>query len=361
MESTKEQNSSSTPVANRSTKSVVFPGAGLSSNVSNIYTKYLEDPVEEYMDDRAYICPECKSDDDILQEKDTMICKKCNIILDYVIDSGPEYRWFGSEDRSPDPTRVGGPINPLLPESSLATRILWRSGDCKAMRRIRQFHMYSAMPSRERTLWNVFEILNVRATNAGISQSILDEAKQLYSQISPRCILRKPQRDALSAVCFFESLKRHGSARHPKEMADMFSVDISLITRALKQFSNLLEEYTHEHVSSTLQIEPPVTTSTTFTDYIDVALGRLGISPSLISATQEAAIELGMKVDEFGICREATPPTLAATAVALACEKMEHSKSISSIAAAFSISVATLSKCLKRCVEWKTVLFSREL
>ena len=222
--------------------SLFFPGVG--SEPKEVVTDILLD--EHVFEERAYICPECTSCSDIIQEKDAMICKKCDILLGYVIDSGPEYRWFGSDDRSPDPTRVGGPINPLLPESSLATRILWRSGDCAAMRKIRRCHLWNVMPSKERTRWKDFGDLDIRATNGGISPATLDESKYLYSQVSPRRTFRKLYKDALQAACVFESLKRHGSARHPKEVAEMFSVDASLITKALKQFSELLEEHSHE-------------------------------------------------------------------------------------------------------------------
>jgi transcription initiation factor TFIIIB Brf1 subunit/transcription initiation factor TFIIB len=335
-----------------SKKSILFPSVG-TSLVKEEPFLFEEDSIKE--EESVYICPECKSDSYIAQEKDAIICNKCDILLAYNIDTGPEYRWFG--DGSPDPTRVGGPINPLLPESSLATRILWRPGDCMAMRRIRQFHLFQSYPSRERTRRDNFEIIDIRATNSGISSAIVDESKQLYSQISHRCILRKPQRDALLAACMFESLKRHGSARHPKEVADIFCVDASLITRALKQFSDLLEEHTHEQSVSD---ETPLTTSTTFGDYIETSLLRLTIPRTLLSEMRVVAIQIGNKVDEIGCCRQSTPPTLAATAVALACEQMGHSKSIPAIAAALDISVATLSKCLKNCKDWKTILFSRD-
>jgi transcription initiation factor TFIIIB Brf1 subunit/transcription initiation factor TFIIB len=212
------------------------------------------------------------------------------------------------------------------------------------------------MPSRERTLWNVFEILNVRAANAGISLAILEEAKQLYAQISPRCILRKPQRDALLAACVFESLKRHGSARHPKEVADMFSVEPALITKALKQFSELLEEHSHEHAAPTMVERKELTTSTTFRDYIEASLLRLNLPRVLLASIKLESIAIGVKVDELGTCPEATPPSLAATAISLACEKAAQPRSIAAVSTALDISAATLSKCLKRCVLWKSIL-----
>ncbi len=89
----------------------------------------------------ANMCPECHSDAHIEVDEDEAICKKCALSLGFQIDQSAEYRWFGSDDRNPDPTRVGNPLNPLLPESSMGTRILVRPGENKAMRKILQYHL----------------------------------------------------------------------------------------------------------------------------------------------------------------------------------------------------------------------------
>ena len=170
----------------------------------------------------ANICPECETDRWIVHEEDES-CTHCGTFLGYHVTSSAEYRWFGADDRSPDPTRVGNPMNPLLPESSLGTRIVSRPGENRAMRKIRQYHLWNVMPYRERTLWNVFEMLQVRAANAGISGGIVEETKQLYAQVSPLCICRGQQKDALMAACLFESLKRHDTPRRPQEIADILS------------------------------------------------------------------------------------------------------------------------------------------
>lgn len=336
-----------------SKKSLLFPSAGISVKIEDPFI-FDESPLEK--DERVYVCPECNCDSMVVQEDVAMICKRCNIHIEYVIDSGAEYRRFGSE--GPDPTRVGGPQNPLLPESSVATRIVYRAGDSPVMRRIRQFHIYS-MPSRERTRWNTFGEIDIKATNGGISSAITEESKYIYSHISPLRVFRKSQKDALIAACFFEGIKRHGSAQPLKDIAKKFSVNTSSITKGLKTVSELLEKYNHEH---SVEKDMPMTTSTTFRDYIEAALIRLTIPRTLLTDMQTTAIAIGVKVDELGICPETTPPSLAAMAIALACEAMEYSKSSSAIATALNISIATLSKCLKRCTdtELKKILFSRD-
>ena len=346
----------------------------------------------------GHICSSCGTDIYVEIDEEEITCTQCGTHLGYLIDSSAEYRWFGADDRNPDPSRVGNPLNPLLPESSLGTRILFRPGDSKAMRRIRQYHMWNIMPYRERTLWNVFEGLTVRASNAGISGAIIDEAKQLYAQVSPLCICRGPQKDALLAACLFESLKRHDTPRRPVDIAAIFQIDAKLITRGVKQFSGLLETHLHAEAKKvaaapprvsrkaktvptveepTKVLEEPTTpapkpvggaglaavasTSTiNFKHFLEPALSRLETPRTLHGGILATASRVGDMVDELGICPETTPSSLAASALAITCEKFGVIKTPAEIAKVCSISAATLQKCLKRIEPWKPHLFRSE-
>jgi transcription initiation factor TFIIIB Brf1 subunit/transcription initiation factor TFIIB len=332
----------------------------------------------------AYICPDCLTDRWIEIEEDEAICMACCITLGFNVDSSAEYRWFGSEDRNPDPTRVGNPLNPLLPESSLGTRIMVKPGESRVMRKIRQYHLWNVMPYRERTLWNVFEMLQVRASNAGISAAIVEETKQLYAQVSPLCICRGQQKDALMAACLFESLKRHDTPRRPAEIAEVFKINLKLITRGVKQFSGLLDEHLHAAArkavvvgnaavpeetklkSTPVTIAPPsapivmtpvATPSTSFRHYLEPAILRLETPRALIATMYDYASRFGNALDELGVCPETTPPSLAACSLSLACQKVGLTKTSQDIASVCGISMATLQKCLKRIEPWKPVLF----
>lgn len=227
------------------------------------------------------------------------------------------------------------------------------------MRRIRQYHLWNIMPYRERTLWTVFEMLQVRASNAGVSAAIVEETKQLYAQVSPLCICRGQQKDALLAACLYESLKRHDTPRRPVEIAEMFQIDVKLITRGVKQFSDLLESHLHSSTpTQTSSVEKKAETpSTSFRHYLEPAIYRLETPRALHGQILEFALKLGMAVDELGICPETTPSSLAASALALTCKRMNLDKSNADVAKVCSISVATLQKCLKRIDTWHPVLF----
>jgi transcription initiation factor TFIIB len=345
--------------------SLFFPGSAPRSSkpvspVDSIWDTFK--PADKMPRD-GYICSECQTDAHIVIYEEEVSCTACGEHLGYMIDSSAEYRWFGSDDRGPDPSRVGNPQNPLLPESSLGTRISRRPGDSKAMRKIQQYHLWTIMPYRERTLWSVFEGLHVRASNAGISTAIVEETKQLYAQVSPLCICRGLQKDALLAACLFESLKRHNTPRRPAEIAIIFQIDVKLITRGVKQFSGLLEEHLHAvaKVTETLTSVPvekkAETPSTSFKHYLEPAIYKLETPRSLHGVIYDFASKMGDMIDELGICPETTPSSLAASALSLTCEKYKIEKNNVEIAKTCSISAATLQKCLKRIEEWRPVLF----
>lgn len=389
--------------------SLLFPGAALASPTpSSCAAASLPEEADWWDTLRTthaaprdgHICVSCGTDIYVEIDEEEVTCTQCGTHLGYLIDCSAEYRWFGADDRNPDPSRVGNPLNPLLPESSLGTRILYRPGDSKAMRRIRQYHMWNIMPYRERTLWNVFEGLTVRASNAGISGAIIDEAKQLYAQVSPLCICRGPQKDALLAACLFESLKRHDTPRRPVEIAAIFQIDAKLITRGVKQFSGLLETHLHAEakkvaaapprVSRKVKViieepiptvdsaasvasvasAPPVGTAEiaavassatiNFKHFLEPALSRLETPRTLHGGILETASRVGDMIDELGICPETTPSSLAASALAITCEKLGVVKTPAEIAKVCSISAATLQKCLKRIEAWKPHLFRTE-
>jgi transcription initiation factor TFIIIB Brf1 subunit/transcription initiation factor TFIIB len=348
--------------------SFLFPGCGgvHNTNGDDIWSSFNEttfpDPKGRIEINEGYICPECNTDKYVQIHEDEVGCMECGTHICYLIDSSAEYRWFGSDDRSPDPCRVGNPLNPLLPESSMGTRILYRAGDSNVMRRIRQYHLWNIMPYRERTLWGVFENLQVRASNSGISMAIVEETKQLYAQVSPLCICRGQQKDALLAACLFESLKRHDTPRRPIEIAEIFQIDSKLITRGVKQFSGLLDAHLHAAAKhntekQVVSMDKTDTPSTSFKHYLEPALYKLETPRSMHGQIIELATFVGDTIDELGICPETTPSSLAASALALTCEKLNLTKSNAEIAKVCTISAATLQKCLKRIESWRPIIF----
>ena len=344
-------------------------------------------------EDYVWCCENCDTDENIKMLNDTILCTRCGEVFEHMLDQGPEYRWFSGDDRNTDPTRVGAPQNPLLPESSLGTTMLLRKHHGNAMRKIKRYHTWNLMPYRERNLWSIFEGLHVRAINAGIGVGVLEEAKRLYAQLSALCVCRGTQKEALLAACLYESLKRSGTPRRPKDIGVIFQINIRYVTKGLKQFANLLNldersvtasgkkgaTATAATVTGTAVIAPAVAapeqkpvsvesrrakwdnisrSTTTFEHYIEPFVAKLEAPRQLTGTLVALTRQICARADDMGICPENTPPSLTAAALALACNCLTVQKTIQEIALVCDISVVTLHKCLKRLDTWKQNLIN---
>lgn len=337
-------------------------------------------------DEGEWSCENCQTSEHVKIENDSKLCTRCGEVFEYILDQGPEYRWFSGDDRNPDPTRVGAPQNPLLPESSLGTTMILRKNHGNAMRKIKRYHTWNLMPYRERNLWGIFEGLHVRAINAGIGLGVLDEAKRLYAQLSSLCVCRGTQKEALLAACLYEGLKRSNTPRRPKDIGTIFQINIRYVTKGLKQFANLLDmderlgekKDKPQVVTTDINLrtdekepaKPKVVSiesrrakwdkvscsTTTYEHYIEPFISKLEAPRHLTGTLIVITRQICSRADDMGICPENTPPSLTAAALALACISLNIQKTIQEIAAVCDISVVTLHKCLKRLDVWKTKL-----
>ena len=66
---------------------------------------HLVDEPTKVSEKENWCCPECESAEAVEEINEEMICRTCGTVLETLILQGPEYRWFGSEDRNPDPSR----------------------------------------------------------------------------------------------------------------------------------------------------------------------------------------------------------------------------------------------------------------
>jgi transcription initiation factor TFIIIB Brf1 subunit/transcription initiation factor TFIIB len=336
----------------------------------------------------THCCPTCEDSAAIETVGAEVLCTRCGSIVDVPLEWAAEYRWFSGDVGSgggPDPSRCGFPVNPLMPESSLGTVIL-NTNQSSTMRRIKRYHMWNLMPYRERTLWTVFEGLQVRASNSGISNAVLDEAKELYAQLTASAICRgQVQRDAMLAACLWEALKRHDAPRMPKDVAEIFNIPLRLVTRGIKQFQHLLairttggqtDTYAAPQTKSTseekIEETPAVIAArafqrravwqksaqrtTTYEDFIGPFLTNLSMQHA--GGLDALVRHVCARTEELNIVPENTPPSLAASVIAFCCNEAAIRVDLAEIARVCGISAVTIQKCLKRLAPWKTQLLA---
>jgi transcription initiation factor TFIIIB Brf1 subunit/transcription initiation factor TFIIB len=335
-------------------------------------------------------CPTCDDDTAVETIGTEVICTRCGTVVDIPLELGAEYRWFSADSgNGQDPSRCGFPINHLMPESSLGTMIL-ASASSPLMRRIKRYHMWNLMPYRERTLWTIFDSLQVRATNAGIGTAVLEEAKELFAQLTASAICRgQAQRDSMLAACLWEALKRHGTPRMPKDIAEIFNIPLKQVTRGNKQFqqlfairtsgqlTNTYANSTSEPVASKENVEESdeliaarafqrraiwqktASRTTSYEDFIKPFLTNLSV-PRAAAARLEALVHhVCTRTEELGIVPENTPPSLTASVIAFCSQEVGVRLELTEIARVCGISTVTIQKCLKRMGPWKEKLLEQ--
>jgi transcription initiation factor TFIIIB Brf1 subunit/transcription initiation factor TFIIB len=262
------------------------------------------------------------------------------------------------------------------------------------MRRIKRYHLWNQMPYRESMLWKIFDGLQVRASNAGISTAVIEEAKELYAQLSASTICRgQTQRDALLAACIWESLNRHGSPRMPRDIATIFNISSQNVTKGIKQLQHLLalrtigqetstyatvtatdiqkkketkerqkkitettEEITARGTARQAILQQMTTRTTTYEDFIVPFLTNLSIPRDIAPELENSVRRVCERIEDLGIVPENTPPSLTASVIAFCITDLRLPIEDTDIARVCGISVVTIQKCLKRLVPWKKKL-----
>jgi len=355
------------------------------------------DPVEG-LPTTTHTCPACEDNAALETIGAEVICTRCGSIVDIPLEWAAEYRWFSSESGGgggSDPSRTSFPINHLMPESSLGTMIMQRGGASPAMRRIKRYHMWNLMPYRERTLWGVFDGLQVRASNSGIGTAVIDEAKELYAQLTASTICRgQGQRDAMLAACLWESLRRHESPRMPRDIADIFHLDLKAVTKGIKQFQHVLAMRTSGNKTDTYvaptpkaamkaedKATPPppppaesaevlaarafqrraalqktAVRTTSYEDFVQPFLTNMRVS----SAPLEAMVRrVCGRTEELNIVPENTPPSLTASVIAFCMAELGLRVDHAELARVCGISAVTIQKCLKRLTPYREALLAQ--
>ncbi|PSN51934.1 Transcription initiation factor IIB [Blattella germanica] len=130
------------------------------------------------------------------------ICSECGLVVgDRVIDVGSEWRTFSNEKAGADPSRVGGPENPLLNGSDLSTMIGPGRGDASFDGfGISKYQNRRTMSSSDRALVNAFKEINTMADRINLPKTIVDRANNLFKQVHDGKNLKGRANDAIASA-----------------------------------------------------------------------------------------------------------------------------------------------------------------
>jgi len=287
-------------------------------------------------------CSYCK-DTTVILEEGNYICKKCNSVVMRYIDSNAEWRFYGAEDnRQVDPTRCGLPVNNLLPNSSLGSIISSKSGESFGMKMVRKHHFWNSISYKERCLYHVFDNISTSSGNHGLSPCIIEEAKVLYKQMAENKVTRGENKNGMIATSIYMSCKKHNVPRSSKEIAKIFNIKNTTMTKGCKRFQDVLRLNTDSCIPE---------------DFIN----RFGSKINIAQDIRDMGRNIMKKVNELGILSENTPPSVAAGVLLLVITICDLNISKKDLSDACGISQVTICKCYKKLHNYRAKILNTDI
>lgn len=288
-------------------------------------------------------CKHCKSETKIVLDDSNFVCEGCGSVISRFIDMTPEWRFYGGDDnKSSDPSRCGMPTNDLLPESSLGSVIGYCGNETYEMSLVRKYHRWGSMTYKERSLYQIFDSLTINASNNGIPKTIIEQAKVYYKRLSEMQITRGDNRSGLIASSVYMSCKHHGVPRSTKEIAKIFNLKPTTMTKGCKKFMEMMK----------IQMN-----CSTPADFIQRFCSKMNLEQSV----RDLARHVVVTADKLNLVCESTPPSIAAASIYLVgvIKKINFSKK--DLAESCDISQVTIGKCYKKLYAYRHHLFPEEV
>ncbi len=287
-------------------------------------------------------CSRCKKGTTVTDtESGEVVCQVCGcVISERLVDSGPEYRYF--QDGSPDKSRTGMGISLTRHDKGLSTIInpankdavgnylsysmkntLWR------LRRLdsrSQAHKSSAVNFRQ-----AFSELNRLKDKLGLPDAVIEKSAYIYRKAIDKRIIQGRSISALISASLYAACR---DAETPRTIGDISEASNVKRKQITKCYGILLQK---------LDLRIPVINAIQCVTRIANILG-------LPEKTKRYAIEILKEYQKSGDSDGKSPMGLAATALYLACTKMNENLTQKEIAKAANITEVTIrnrSKAMK--------------
>ena len=169
----------------------------------------------------------------IVVDEGEKVCTQCGTLLGRTIDEGAEWRMNGEDE----PTRTGGFISDLLPESSYGAMMARRRGpQTEAMKTLAKMSAWCMASHGERSWMGIFDIMNTLGAQASLPRAILHEACGLFKRVVDSQKTRGESRRALMAAAVFTACRAQGATRSHEEIARLFQVSVRALCKAMPAY-----------------------------------------------------------------------------------------------------------------------------
>ena len=348
-----EKKSLSPDYTNESTNNYNIEYDDFITNNNKNNTKIYSHKTKNKNNNKKIVCDECRSDSII---DDTSlgirVCTNCGQVASSLIDCGAEWSQY-NDDNKKDMNRCSHPISQLLPQSSMATTIggSFASG-------VKKLHGWSAMPYNERSLNDVFKIIQSKCAQGKIMKCIEDDAKIMYKNIAEckhitgknlgkSVITRGKNRISVIAACILFACRKNDKARSSKQIAELFELKHTLINKGCKIFLKLAKL---TNIELKLNSVNPEQFITRFCDELRVKKNYIF-----------QAIQICNNAKKLQIASVHTPLSLATGSIFMMVSLNELDIQKKTIADKFNVSQVTISKAYKKMEPFTNLLTNNDL
>jgi transcription initiation factor TFIIB len=267
--------------------------------------------IERAEDEPEPTCTECGCKDIVFDQiRGEKICPKCGIVLSgRLIDIGPEWRAFNSEERDKR-SRVGSPTTYTVHDKGLSTIIGYENRDSfgnklSASRRaqiyrLRKWQIRTRVhSSMDRNLAYAMSELDRLSSQLGIPRNVKETAAIIYRKAIERRLVRGRSIEAMVSATVYTSARVRRVPRTLDEIAQESRISKKELGRCYRL---LLRE-----IKLNIPLATPI-------DY----LVRFGTELRLSGTCQRKAAEILKQAKEAGLTAGKDPTGLAAAAIYIA-------------------------------------------
>ena len=177
-------------------------------------------------------CPECTSIHLVKDYKHAeLVCGSCGlVILEQLIDEGPEWRAFNSEQKDKR-AHTGAPMNILIHDKGLSTEIGWQNRDSYGQRLprknlIQTYQMrkwqsrIKTRGSQDQNMARVLSELSKIASKKSFPKVVVDDAANIYRKSAKEKLIRGRSTEVVMLASLYASIRMHHYPCTLDELAD---------------------------------------------------------------------------------------------------------------------------------------------
>ena len=307
--------------------------------------------VDDTVNTDMALCIACNSDNMGIDETQGYnVCMDCGVVNTVYLNKNPIFNKEGEDKMN---SSYGCPTNFFFPKSALGTKI-----KSKGYNRISAIQRQGQMPYKEKSLMEELFKIQDKCKQYNITQTIVDTAKILYKKVNDskhtkgirkgkNRIMRCINRRSMIAACVFYACKLQNEPRSPKEIADIYSLEIKHVNKGYRKFMDFIniEELYHTFTSSKS------------TDFIK----RFGDKLIMDDKYIKIATEISNNINKLDLASTHEPPSVAAGCLLLVVNMYSIPINKKQISEVFGISDVTISKTYRRIWPFHKIITNNEI